>query len=100
MGRFFHNALSARGIETLEPAPDTQAALMEYIYTIKKGGTADPAELRAFADTLREHGAETVILGCTELSVAAKDDTNAYIDALDILTLAAINYCKKGMTTP
>ncbi|MCL2498865.1 MAG: amino acid racemase [Defluviitaleaceae bacterium] len=93
-GRFFHTALAECGIETVEPKPTDQAALMEYIYAIKKGQPSDPAVLRGFADVLLSQGAEAAILGCTELSVAVKGYDNGYIDALDVLARAALKYIK------
>ncbi|MCL2603899.1 MAG: amino acid racemase [Defluviitaleaceae bacterium] len=94
-GRFFHDALARYNIETLEPTPADQAALMEYIYAIKKGRSVDLARLHGFSGALLSQGAEAVILGCTELSVAAKDSSHDYIDALDILAQAAITKSKK-----
>jgi aspartate racemase len=101
-GRFFHNVLLNHKVNTLEPDENTQVKLMEFIYNIKKGRTPDPALLQKFSHGLRLQGAEAVILGCTELSVAAKGMCAEYIDALEILAQAALDACKnrKGRANP
>ncbi len=82
------------GIELLLPAADGQAALMDMIYAgVKAGcGSFNTAAVRAALDRLMENGAQTLILGCTELPPAFEmyDLDYPNIDPTLILALAAI----------
>lgn len=88
-GRFFHTALEKSGIEVSEPSDDAQAALMNMIYNVKRGETVALEALDAIAAEMLEKGVQSVVLGCTELSLIAKGGNN-YVDALDILARAAL----------
>jgi aspartate racemase len=97
--RVFHEKLSEYGIETLTPSPGSQNALTGLIYeSVKLGKPADKEEFRKLADELLERGAETVILGCTELSLVKRDHPEmsgeSFADPIEILAGAAIGYCK------
>lgn len=60
------------GIQLLEPAGQAQQAVMDVIYRgVKAGNTAyDTAAFCRTMDDLLEQGAQTLILGCTELPLA------------------------------
>ncbi|MDR0883281.1 MAG: amino acid racemase [Oscillospiraceae bacterium] len=92
----FAAALAAAGLRVLVPDAPTQQALMALIYAIKAGHAPALDELHALADTLFAAGAQKVILGCTELSLFARDFAldSRYVDAMAILaqrTLAALH---------
>jgi aspartate racemase len=99
--QLFHKVLAKYDMDIIVPGSENQHALMDLIYrNIKKGIPADPALFERLADDLRERGAETVILGCTELSWIIKEyftDRPAvsarFTDALDVLARAALVYC-------
>lgn len=82
------------GMELLLPDPEGQAALMGMIYAGVKAGceSYDTAAVRTALDTLMERGAQTLILGCTELPPAFEmyDLDYPNIDPTLILALAAI----------
>ena len=65
-------ACDALGIRLLTPSKEKQAAVMGIIYDgVKAGKTDYPTEgFLAAVEELRAAGAETLILGCTELPVA------------------------------
>ena len=65
-------ACDALGVRLLTPSEKTQKAVMGIIYEGVKAGKADyPTEgFLAAVEELRAAGAETLILGCTELPVA------------------------------
>ena len=60
------------GIELIKPSPEAQAAVMGIIYDGVKAGrhSFDTAGFRAAAQELLDRGAQTLILGCTELPLA------------------------------
>jgi aspartate racemase len=68
----YQRALKDYGLEELVPPPDLQARVMNAIYGpsgVKAGFTNDSsiADVDAAIDDLVARGAETIILGCTEL---------------------------------
>ncbi len=82
------------GMDLLLPDPEGQAALMDMIYAGVKAGceSYDTAAVRTALDTLMERGAQTLILGCTELPPAFEmyDLDYPNIDPTLTLALAAI----------
>lgn len=91
----YQRELAAVGVGCVLPDAEDQAAVMRVIYDqVKAGRPADIEALRAVAARLREAGAQLVLLGCTELSVAARDfDLLAdpfYVDSLDTLARRTI----------
>ena len=91
-GRFFHEVFAAHAIEVIVPEAAGQAAIMDLIYAVKRGVRDDiEADLEAASASLREKGAQTVVLGCTELSL--KTWGEGYADALEILARRALKAC-------
>lgn len=93
--RVYHDAFAARGVEVLTPDEADQAVVSAIIYDqVKAGLPADVDALRAVAGRLVERGAGVVVLGCTELSVAAVDhdllDEAPFLDSMDQLVRATI----------
>lgn len=93
----FQNALERQGIEWETPSENGQNMVMELIYKQVKAGK--PADLELFctvSDELRDKGCESLILGCTELSLIKRDNKidTGYLDALEVLAFTAIRECK------
>lgn len=91
----YEDAFAVHGIEVVTPDEADQARVNTVIYDqVKAGRPADPDELRAVAAGLVERGAGVVVLGCTELSVAAVDhgllDEPPFLDSMDELVRATI----------
>ncbi len=84
------------GIELVYPCATAQNLLMDVIYKGVKAGAEsfDVTLLNAELDSLTQEGAEAVILGCTELPLAARmyGINGNLIDPTDILARAAIEY--------
>ena len=82
------------GIELLLPDAEGQAALMDMIYSGVKAGCAeyDTTAVRAALGRLMDAGAQTLILGCTELPPAFEMYDLSYpsLDPTLILAIAAI----------
>jgi len=88
-GKVFDSAFEKCGINVILPADDVQSNLMELIYNIKCGTEFSTDTLNDITSKALEEGAETVVLGCTELCVAAKSSPKV-INVLDILAEAAL----------
>lgn len=90
-------ALEAQGLSAVFPDPEFQAKVMSIIYDDVKAGR--PADMRAFDDVcghLRARGCDSVLLGCTELSVIhAPREAHGMlvVDALEVLALRAVQAC-------
>ncbi len=93
--RVYQDAFAAHGIETIVPDDADQAVVSAVIYDqVKAGRPVDLPALQGVVARLADRGAAAVVLGCTELSVAAVDhDLLAdplYVDSLDQLARATI----------
>ncbi|WP_061965597.1 aspartate/glutamate racemase family protein [Demequina aurantiaca] len=91
-GTYAH-ALKDLGHDIVVPRHDLQARVTELIYDeVKAGREPTRDKLDDAIRFLREQGAEVVILGCTELSVAAVawDLDSNVVDALDALAESTI----------
>lgn len=83
------------GIDWLIPDDKTQALVMSLIYDhVKAGVPIDPKKWKAIEKQMIAFGCETLILGCTELSIV-KDvlHLDHCIDSLTVLAKSAIRKC-------
>ena len=90
----------AKGIACILPDEAHQAMVMRVIYDNVKAGR--PVEQDVFGEAasyLRKNGAECLILGCTELSLANRDQPlgSGCLDALEVLSRAAVLACGKPL---
>ena len=91
---FFKSALAKAGLAVLTPGDDAARWLSDVIYNELQDGTVRDKTVRAFGQLVAsgvEHGADSVILGCTELpmlaeglelSVPVVDTLQVHVDAL------------------
>lgn len=96
----FQDALAREGIACILPDEAHQAMVMRVIYDNVKAGR--PVEQDVFGEAasyLRKNGAECLILGCTELSLANRDQPlgSGCLDALEVLSRAAVLACGKPL---
>ena len=93
----YQSTFAGSGIELLTPAPAGQAAVMDVIYNGVKAGDLrhDVSAFRAACEELLARGAETLILGCTELPPAFELYRLAYpaTDPTLELALGALRFC-------
>ncbi|MBO4414173.1 MAG: aspartate/glutamate racemase family protein [Clostridia bacterium] len=87
------------GLEIAVPPESDQSVISEQIYgRIKKNLAPDAGAVISAAEKLRRSGCDTVVLGCTELSLMRKDalsgDTR-FTDSMEALARAAILACGK-----
>jgi len=92
----FDKVFSSVGIEILYPTDEAQKSLMGVIYKGVKAGAPgyDTSLLNSDIHRMESEGAEAVILGCTELPLAAKmyGIDGKLVDPTDLLAKAAIKY--------
>ena len=70
----YQRTFAGTGIDLLTPEPERERAIMDMIYRGVKAGDLryDASAARRAMDSLLRQGAQTLILGCTELPLAAK----------------------------
>lgn len=93
----FQKAFGRLGIEPVLPDEAEQADITACIYGgIKAGRAPDPAPLLRLQGRMYSRGAQALVLGCTELSVAARTVPFAagVIDTLDVLAKASLIACR------
>jgi len=99
--RLYQDVFAGSGVSLLTPERADQAAVMSLIYDgIKAGDPAWPADgFRAACEHLLARGAETLILGCTELPLAFDRYGLSYphTDPTLELALAAIRFAGCGV---
>ena len=92
----YRRVFDANGIEMCTPSPENQQAVMDIIYKGVKAGnlSIDTTGFERAMQELLDNGAETLILGCTELPVAFElyhfDKPN--IDPTKVLAAAAVRF--------
>lgn len=90
----YERCFEGSGIELLTPAPAAQAAVMQLTYEGVKAGRRDfdTSEFKKAAQELLDRGAQTLILGCTELPPAFEmyDLHYPHIDPTLVLARAAV----------
>lgn len=84
------------GVEIALPSPEGQKMIMDVIYNVIKAGK-EPVispELQQELDELLKNGAQTLILGCTELPLLFEGSKSKlpYIDPTTVLAQALIDY--------
>ncbi len=96
----FEKELNKHDIKAIKPETKDQTVIMSTIYEkIKAARPIDQDRFDAVTDSLRNLGAETIILGCTELSLIDKSTMKgSYFDALDILAAVCVHECGAKLT--
>lgn len=93
----YKNRLEAQGLTFIRPTEEGQKAVMESIYLLKSGEVEQSVALMLKQrDELIRLGAESIILGCTEVPIIlAKEVEKAphlYVDSTLALVRAAIHW--------
>lgn len=92
----FQKELYENGIHPVVPSQKGQEYVSEMIYKSVKAGR--PVNMELFSSVKEEllnKGADTIILGCTELSLIKRTENigSGFIDALEVLALCSILRC-------
>ncbi len=87
----YHDALRKNGIELVTPDDGQHGSLQNAIHELKNH-SKDTAIIQSFANDLIEAGVQGLILGCTELSLIAKDLLLSVpvFDSIEILAEKAV----------
>lgn len=96
----FQHALEKLDIEPVLPISEHQHIVMELIYDyVKAGRRADMEKFYRVTDRLFDSGCDSIILGCTELSVIDYQETLSagFIDSLDVLAARSVELCEKPL---
>jgi aspartate racemase len=90
----YARAFSARGIATL--LPGQQDEVMALIKAVKRGDTGVQAQA-ALGQIARQMAdqADVLLVGCSELSVIAAGITVPFVDSLDVLAQAVVNFARE-----
>lgn len=92
----FQDGLAAAGIATVIPDEVHQSLVMRMIYEdVKAGKPVSEEALKAVEKHLKENGAQVLVLGCTELSVAKRNGMAqaGYLDTLEVMARKAVLEC-------
>lgn len=94
--KLLQNELNANQMTAILPSADRQKDVMSLIYDcVKADRPVDMDKFNAIKYELKEQGAETIVLGCTELSLIKRDyDIGAdFIDAMEVLAQQSVLKC-------
>jgi aspartate racemase len=87
----YATAFSAHGIATL--LPHRQGEVMALIKSVKRGDTGVQAQAALAQIALEMAGrADVLLIGCSELSVIAAGISVPFVDSLDVLAQAIVNF--------
>lgn len=92
----FRDAMLARGIRPIVPSPERQKDVMRLIYDDIKANR--PPRMEVFGrvrEELLARGAQTIVLGCTELSLIKRDYPvgAGFLDTMEVLAQRAVLEC-------
>lgn len=100
----FHDELAAAGLEVIVPDEPFQRQVMSAIYDYVKAGRAIPEGLLdEVCDHVLERGADSLILGCTELAflgIPTRYKGAPVADTIDVLAWRSVIECgapRKGL---
>jgi aspartate racemase len=100
---FYKGRLADRhGLEVLLPGDDDRAMIHRVIYDELVQGRVEPASREAYRDVIAllvEHGAEAIILGCTEIMLLVRpaDSSVPLYDTTTIHAEAAVELALSGL---
>lgn len=90
----YQRAFAQRGADAIFLSDDAQTAFMDLVYAIKAGDVGPGARERmaAFAQTLREAGAQAIVAACTEVPLVLTEQTARapLINSTDALVARAV----------
>lgn len=100
--RLYHDAFNEVGVDVLTPDAPEQDELQNLIQTLKNKQPRHPGEAKALVTTLADRGAETVVLGCTELSLIVSELTSLLpiLDSTEILAQKSVKLALGHETLP
>lgn len=97
----YQSALTDAGLKPLFPSEADQKILMQTIYGVKAGevGQKEREQILALVEGLHRRGVNTVIAGCTEISVLLSQ-LNANVHVIDPSQALALKTVERARSTP
>lgn len=95
--KLFQLELERYGIKAVIPSETAQDSVSSLIYkNIKANLAPDMDKFTAVEKELKRKGAETILLGCTELSLIKRDCAigSGFLDALEVLAMQSVLLCE------
>lgn len=96
----YQRCFAEHDVEVLSPADALQAEVMGHIMDIKARKPVEPlrAGFASVAEHLVQRGAEVIILGCTDISLAvrAEDCQVPVVDSLSVLADTVVQWAQEG----
>lgn len=90
----YRNALASLGVDCVDPPAHIQALVTSVIYDyVKAGKPGGEAVFAEISDYMLSHGCDCLILGCTELPLAAPKNDDRLVDSLETLAYESITSC-------
>lgn len=96
--KLFEKGLEAYGMETVVPDDTHQKLVMSMIYDdVKAGKQISKEKLQRVEMHLKAAGAQVLILGCTELTMAKRNGLTGegYLDTLEVMARKAVLECAR-----
>ena len=92
----FQKSLTDAGINVIIPSESKQKDVMHIIYdNVKANKSVSMEKFISVSEEMTDKGAETIILGCTELSVVRMNYPlgAGYLDAMQVMAKCAVEKC-------
>lgn len=97
----YQKKLADAGLSYLIPTDDEQKTVMSIIYDFVKQGKPVPnGMLEGVITSLKDRGCDSIICGCTEISLAAKQMKEAAAETVDPMEVLAYKVIKEFGKTP
>ena len=98
MSGVYQDSCEKFGVEWYVASNEINLSVMDMIYRqVKMGQPSDPEDFFSIVDKLHERGCDSIILGCTELSVIyeqIKTPMDCIFDSTRLLAKACVDYCE------
>ena len=96
----YHVVAHKMGLECVSPSREGQSLINSIIYDrIKQGKSVDINSFMSVAEDLFEHGADKIVLGCTELSLLCREYCfdDRFVDSLKSLAVSVLKKFNKNI---
>lgn len=94
--KLFQNKIEVAGMTAIVPDQVHQQKVMDIIYKqVKRGKPVEKDLVCDIEAYLKANGAEVILLGCTELSIAKREFQlgSGFLDVLEVLASCAVQEC-------
>lgn len=99
-GRLYEKRLDPQGVRVLQVTDEEQALVRDVIEDVKqnRSGESTQAKMNTLVQILESRGADTIVLGCTELPMAMHGVSPRcrVVDSMGVLADAVVNTARSG----